>query len=284
MTLGCHCSQCRARRGLPAYPPPAPVPEDAPSFAQCVIGYRTWRVRDWVLEPLSMGHPWRPGVNTARCHYTGELLTFGTPPTPLPDAHPAPHPECDCGLYALHKIPEFDDGQVVGAVAAWGRLEVHANGFRAEYAQILALAEARADGPDLDAVRETYGVPVVRFTDLIEEAHKHGEPLPASVIPEWSQSAGYVFGAAIPGGFSSGFFSKLVSMPALSVQFVTTPVTVTVPPEPVFQIPSPGDSIEAIAEQIQSDSRDFSARQDALLRSYARNGPARPKRPPRKLR
>ena len=62
-------------------------------------------------------------------------------------AHDAPHPDCGCGLYALH-TPEFlsrwhrDEPLAVhGAVLGWGRMEVHAEYF--------GDSTGRVDGLDL---------------------------------------------------------------------------------------------------------------------------------------
>ena len=63
--------------------------------------------------------------------------------------HRAPVARCGCGLYALHPTlaqcsSSYSDAhraaqaghgsdQVVGIVAAWGEVELHETGFRAEY-------------------------------------------------------------------------------------------------------------------------------------------------------
>ena len=65
--------------------------------------------------------------------------------------HKAPHDACDCGLYALHpwNVQECEyvkragcgDGlTVVGLVEAWGKVQLHQEGFRAQYARPVALA------------------------------------------------------------------------------------------------------------------------------------------------
>ena len=67
--------------------------------------------------------------------------------------HKAPAPEgaCCCGLYALHPWALADSGvfglavawgelDVAGVVEAWGVVQVHGEGFRAQYARPTALA------------------------------------------------------------------------------------------------------------------------------------------------
>jgi len=64
--------------------------------------------------------------------------------------HRAPAPDCGCGLYAVHPHAAgtalaymsggSDLGTVAGIVEAWGRVEVHEDGFRAEYARPVAIA------------------------------------------------------------------------------------------------------------------------------------------------
>ncbi len=69
-------------------------------------------------------------------------------------AHPAgsaaPAGECTCGLYLLHpcraagsvflSAPPTLGPEVVGIAEAWGRIHVHEEGFRAQYARPIALA------------------------------------------------------------------------------------------------------------------------------------------------
>lgn len=95
---------------------------------------------------------------------------------------------------ALHEPPEpYGDGYVVGAVAAWGDLRVHHHGFRAEYAQIVALVAD--DHLDLRAVVETYAVPLVPRDLLKLEAERHGQGLPVDIRPEKLKSPAALWGA-----------------------------------------------------------------------------------------
>lgn len=65
--------------------------------------------------------------------------------------HKAPHGACDCGLYALHPwnvqeceyVKPAGPGNrltVIGLIEAWGKVQVHPEGFRAQYARPAALA------------------------------------------------------------------------------------------------------------------------------------------------
>ncbi len=59
--------------------------------------------------------------------------------------HASPDSECSCGIYAHHPFSaprlvhatddEDDTNNVMGVVEAWGRIEVHKGGFRAEFAR-----------------------------------------------------------------------------------------------------------------------------------------------------
>jgi hypothetical protein len=142
---------------------------DPPLYGECVVGYRSWYVgldatlwpAGWV--PATRGsarvhRPWRAGVNTASC--------------PL-HPHPAPDLGCTCGLHALLEPPEPSFGFIAGAVAAWGRVQVHANGFRSEHAQITALVEPPG-AADTAAIAARYRVPVVPRELLEREALRHG--------------------------------------------------------------------------------------------------------------
>jgi hypothetical protein len=155
---------------------------DAPDFASAVAGYRAWQLGPGgVLFPLAVpaAPRWEPGVNRARC-FAGQGH----------NGHGAPATHCTCGLHALH---DPDDGRLklghpaVGAIAAWGEIEVYAAGFRAEYAAVIALAHepSRSTGPPA-RLRETarrYGVRLVSLADLEAEASEFAVPLPDDVLP-----------------------------------------------------------------------------------------------------
>lgn len=155
-----------------------------PDFVEPVIGFRAWHVDDdgllrpWTFRAL----PWRPGVNRAVCARDVR--------------HAAPAPGCLCGLYALRDPSDrrlrFGAGRAVGAIAAWGELEVHHTGFRAEQACVVALALPERPSAEerelLERAAERYGVPLVPAELLSAEALRHGAPLPEELLPppvEW---------------------------------------------------------------------------------------------------
>lgn len=153
----------------------------APDFIEPLAGYRAWyAARDGRLEPLRGGPSWGPGTNVARCG----MIEPGRP------RHKAPAPDCKCGLYAFHSPSRDpfgllieDSAFVTGGIAAWGEVELHMNGFRAEFAQVAALkAPTKGSGERLRRLRlasERYGVPLVSWRELgaaIEEV--------ASFLPE----------------------------------------------------------------------------------------------------
>ena len=161
----------------------------APDFLEPVVGYRAWRLRgDGELRPFSLAgaDPWRPGVNRARCEFASFVGKRRAQ-----RRHRAPAPTCMCGIYALHdhrdERLDFDD-QAVGAIAAWGEMEVHRTGFRAEYACVIALADdprmPARERTRLRRAAERYGVAVVPFDELEAEALRHAAPLPPSALPD----------------------------------------------------------------------------------------------------
>jgi hypothetical protein len=73
-------------------------------------------------------------------------------------SHRAPATSCVCGIYAWHPTPhaqqeafevaEQEGEQVAGLIAAWGEVEVHETGFRAQYARPTAfLLPTRSHNP-----------------------------------------------------------------------------------------------------------------------------------------
>jgi hypothetical protein len=133
-----------------------------------------------VLKSTGVRSTWRPGVNTAVCA------------NGYPHKRGVPDHDCKCGLYALHdtswQVP-FDPYTIAGAIAAQGHIEVHHAGFRAEKAQIVALADSRfAINSELKAVIEkVYGVPFVPLDMLVAEGLRHGDVVPMSVRPKRSE-------------------------------------------------------------------------------------------------
>jgi glycine cleavage system H lipoate-binding protein len=160
------------------------VNDEAPDLVEAVVGYRAWHIEDdgqlrpWTFTAL----PWQPGVNTAVCARDVR--------------HAPPVGDCMCGLYALtdpaDRRLDFRADQAVGAIAAWGDLEVHRTGFRAEHACVTALALPDRAGYEqreaLARAAERYGVPLVAADRLSDEALRHGAPLPDDFVapaPAW---------------------------------------------------------------------------------------------------
>lgn len=147
----------------------------APDFFEPLIGFRAWHVdAQGRLTPWAFPHEaWTPGPNRARCHSAS--------------AHRPPVAECMCGLYGLTRTDDhrlnFADDQAVGAIAAWGDIEAHRTGFRAEWACVTALAEpprsaSSAKRARIDRAATRYDVPLVPRDQLFAEAQRHGAPLP----------------------------------------------------------------------------------------------------------
>lgn len=168
-----------------------------------VIGYRMWRLVDGELRPSNENFSaWKVGENRAKCEKdsflasVGLLLnaytTGGTEET-APANHDAPHAACDCGFYGWHSLERLaqhapSDGVIHGAFAAWGKVEVHADGFRAEYAQPVVFGYS-----DLYTLRahraaeefaHTHGIRLVSLEELPEFASVFGQPVPEDLRPE----------------------------------------------------------------------------------------------------
>jgi len=176
--------------------------ESAPTFSECVIGYRAWRADDeGLLWPLYSRHdPWLPGVNTARCQRSWQTRlalkwlwgerdqrVFGAA-----TKHAAPAQDCACGLYTWrrpsrrwYEHPALSTPpRIVGAVASWGHLQVHRDGFRAEHACVVTLAYpdgVPAAAAALERLAARYRVEAVPLSELERAASRHGSPLPESI-------------------------------------------------------------------------------------------------------
>jgi hypothetical protein len=142
-----------------------PLPSQAlpADLTECVLGYRVWRLDSSGLRSAAAEVRWGRRTLVADCALGGEH-----------GDHAVPVARCRCGIYALHE-PEarlpVRDRFVWGAVALDGRVQLYANGLRAERARILVLAYT-GDGPDPGLARaaRALGVELVRFSALIAAA------------------------------------------------------------------------------------------------------------------
>jgi hypothetical protein len=182
----------------------AATAHDLPLFSECVVGYRRWHADDANrLWPLwASRRPWTPGINTARCNCESSTsLRFEWNEfdgrrviEPAPE-HDAPDEHCECGLYSWRQprpawqtdAARSTPPSVIGAVASWGRIQVHADGFRAEHACVVLLAHhpevGGAELAGLTDISELYRVDIVDVDELEQRALEYGSPLPASVTP-----------------------------------------------------------------------------------------------------
>src|SRR5689334_22146483 len=149
----------------------------APDFIEPLIGFRAWHLDpDGALVPWSLqgAGAWQPGVNTAVCHAGRK--------------HRPPASRCMCGLYALASSRDDRlhgrDGQIVGAIAAWGDIELHRTGFRAEHAAIAALAPPYGRHEAAQRAAARYEVPLVELDELEVTARGHGRPVDPSVLED----------------------------------------------------------------------------------------------------
>jgi glycine cleavage system H lipoate-binding protein len=179
-----------------------------------------------------------------------------------------------CGLYALtdpgDRRLDFRADQAVGAIAAWGELEVHRTGFRAQHACVTALALPDRAGYEqreaLARAAERYGVPLVAADRLSDEALRHGAPLPDDLWtpgPTWPASrrqaaagAGLPRAARIPAVDPSAFgaAARGIALDAhlwvetalgAVVVGLTRALAADLGAEPQVTLPVPGASLEA---------------------------------------
>jgi hypothetical protein len=157
-----------------------------------VIGFRAWsigRSRNRGFGQVRNDHLWSIGNHpvrwdsprmTAEC--LRDLYRLGGIRHP---GKPAPHIGCKCGIYANHQLgwpSSAPEGMCNGAVAAWGRIQVHHRGFRAQHVEIVAFGYSRAwTRAGIGRVARTadrFGVPLVPLGGLHDVALEHGSPIP----------------------------------------------------------------------------------------------------------
>ena len=122
---------------------------------------------------------WQRGDHTARCL---AVVRHQDPP---------PAKGCACGFYARYTPPPrgasaATSDLVAGAVALWGRIELHAHGMRAEHARVVALALPYSLGVKRArtvAAAAALGIPAVPARRLVDAAVEHGAVIPRSMQP-----------------------------------------------------------------------------------------------------
>jgi hypothetical protein len=161
----------------------------APDLIAPVVAFRAWRVVDDALLSPYIPCRWDGPVMHAECYPANRALLFGR--GWLAEPHDPPHRDCRCGIYAYHRPGTqtyFGEWEwTEGIVTAWGRIEAHATGLRAQHARVEALGLPPSNEPtrrrSVQTIAERLGVRLVPRDDLAEAAVDHGAPLPDSLLP-----------------------------------------------------------------------------------------------------
>ena len=145
----------------------------APDYAAPLVAFRSWRLSGGRLVSPFIPCRWEGRLQHAVCYDANRRLTRGE--GWLQEPHASPHPECQCGIYGYFAPgPRSWYGEAhwcEGVITAWGRVEVHRDGFRAEHARVEALAvPERVHFPaHRDAVREAadaLDVPLLAYAEI----------------------------------------------------------------------------------------------------------------------
>lgn len=150
---------------------PADLPSTGtPLLAGSILGLRHWGT-NVLFTTLWSGHTgalWdaEGGATAAVCPRDGCRL------------HRPPVKDCTCGLYAWHprRVPKMiarrmakpDTRKVVGVVEAWGRIEIHTMGFRAEFARPVAFVNPDWPEPTEGSMRQERVAYEYRLFELSE--------------------------------------------------------------------------------------------------------------------
>lgn len=164
------------------------TPEDTPLLQGKVLGYRAWSLNGYRLGSMNqhIDAAWTLGVNEAKCQMDKLSWAF----TENAACAHAPGKQCHCGFNAWHDVINVGatrEAPVVGAILGWGKIEVHARGFRSQFAQPVAISwnprQAWEDVEKIKAFASEIDIPCVRFDQLADEASKFGKPIHESLRP-----------------------------------------------------------------------------------------------------
>jgi hypothetical protein len=158
----------------------------APDLITAVIGFRQWRLYDGTLWSMYANTPWPGGCAIATCLTSDFAAERDWRP-----CESAPAKRCRCGIYAWYRpCPRLGSAAtadlVAGAVALWGRLELHATGIRSEYGAAVALALPLSRGAKrrrIEALAADLGIDAVPARHLRSAALAHGELVPDTLKP-----------------------------------------------------------------------------------------------------
>jgi hypothetical protein len=161
----------------------------APDLLGPVVAFRSWRLAGGRLMSPFIPCRWEGRTMRAACFDANRGLTRGV--GWLDEPHESPHEDCQCGIYAYYTPgPRSWFGEAYwceGVVSAWGRLVVHADGFRAEHARVEALAVPgplpRLGAEQVHRAADALGVPVIGQEQLEDFAAALGGGVPAALRP-----------------------------------------------------------------------------------------------------
>jgi len=171
----------------PASAPSLASEPERVSLEQPVIGFRSWGLINGHLHGGN-GMPWHAPVTQALCtcftpnlaielNSTVQLQEAQIRAAQMANGHYAPVHHCTCGLYAFHDfLPDHHTWGWAGGIQAWGKIEAHQEGFRCEFARIIAVVQR--GNTEMESLAKRYGAHLVSADELVSVAKEYGEPIP----------------------------------------------------------------------------------------------------------
>jgi hypothetical protein len=162
---------------------PAPLPP-APDLLAPVYTFRDWHALPEGLTSPRTGVTWTSRMLAAECRPR-------TPEDLVRPDHRAPGHDCSCGIHGYFRPSEetskVDFRGVTGVITAWGQVEVHEDGIRAEFARVEALGVyarwTRRQKAAVAAIAADLDVDLVDLRDLEAAAASYATPVPAALVP-----------------------------------------------------------------------------------------------------
>lgn len=143
--------------------------EEVELFAGDLHGYRSWAAKLTeegvrLTAEYRITDPWTPGKQPkAKCVPRTDSLSWIFNGSHAREHTHGPTPGCWCGYFGYYQhanekhdnlVPSKDNLRVSGVIRASGMVEMHERGFRAEYAEILAISPPKP-AADLPRVSPT---------------------------------------------------------------------------------------------------------------------------------
>lgn len=145
---------------------------ESPDSIQPILAIRAWNIHQ-ENQIFYLASCYQYNLIWPISTYVAAHCTVNDPWNKSGIKHSAPILDCDCGIYALKKMPEetellpWEKNSILGLAFLWGKIIEGTKGYRAQYSKPAALLED--DRKDIIySIARNYSIPVVKDLNISE--------------------------------------------------------------------------------------------------------------------